>query len=138
MSIIQMPRTPILALSADVAERIAAGEVIERPVSVVKELVENALDAGARDIRVELRGGGLRLIRITDDGYGIPENELGHVCQRHTTSKISTVEDLSCLRTLGFRGEALASIATVAEVTLVSRAIETEAQGEEHPALQLT
>src|SRR6266487_715876 len=134
----ELHRTPLLILPPEVAERIAAGEVIERPVSAVKELVENALDAGARDIRVELRGGGLRLVRITDDGYGIPENELEHVCQRHTTSKISTVEDLSHLHTLGFRGEALASIAAVAEVTLVSRAIETEAQGEEHPALQLT
>src|ERR1700726_737816 len=131
MSIIQMPRTPILPLPQDVAERIAAGEVIERPVSVIKELVENALDAGARDIRVELRGGGLRLMRVTDDGYGIPENELEHVCQRHTTSKIRTVEDLSRLHTLGFRGEALASIVAVAEVELVSRASETEVVGEE-------
>src|SRR6266487_2748805 len=135
---VELHRTPLLILPPEVAERIAAGEVIERPVSAVKELVENALDAGARDIRVELRGGGLRLVRITDDGYGMPENELEHVCERHTTSKISTVEDLSHLHTLGFRGEALASIAAVAEVTLVSRAIETEAQGEEHPALQLT
>ncbi len=90
------------------------------------------------NIRVELRGGGLRLIRVTDDGYGIPEDELEHVCQRHTTSKISTVEDLSRLHTLGFRGEALASVTAVAEVELVSRAIETEAAGEEQPALQIT
>ncbi|HET8852112.1 MAG TPA: DNA mismatch repair endonuclease MutL [Ktedonobacteraceae bacterium] len=131
-------RSPILALSPDVAERIAAGEVIERPVSVVKELVENALDAGAHEIRVEIRGGGLRLIRVTDDGYGIPEDELERACARHTTSKISTVEDLSRLYTLGFRGEALASIAAVSELTLLSRAIETEALGEEHPAVWLT
>src|SRR2546430_4648911 len=102
MSIIQMPRTPILPLSQDVAERIAAGEVIERPVSVVKELIENAVDAGACDIRVEVRGGGLRLIRVTDDGYGIAEGDLECVCLRHTTSKIGTFEDLSRLHTLGF------------------------------------
>ncbi len=133
-----MQRTPLLVLSPDVAERIAAGEVIERPVSVIKELIENALDAGAHDIRVELRGGGLRLMRVTDDGYGIPEDELEQVCQRHTTSKISSVEDLSRLHTLGFRGEALASIVAVAEVELVSRAIETETTGDEQPALQIT
>ena len=88
-------RHPILILPPDVAERIAAGEVIERPVSVVKELVENALDAGAHEVRVEIRGGGLRLMRVTDDGYGIPEDELERACARHTTSKISTVEDLN-------------------------------------------
>src|SRR5437879_3663532 len=131
-------RTPILALSTDVAERIAAGEVIERPVSVVKELVENALDAGAHEIRVEVRGGGLRMIRVTDDGYGIPDDELERACARHTTSKICTVEDLNRLHTLGFRGEALASIATVAELTLVSRPIETEGLSEEASAATLT
>jgi len=134
----ELQRTPLLALPQEVAERIAAGEVIERPASVVKELVENALDAGARDIRVELRGGGLHLVRVTDDGYGIPEDELERVSQRHTTSKIRAVEDLGRLHTLGFRGEALASIAAVSEVVLVSRAIETETDGQEHPALQLT
>jgi DNA mismatch repair protein MutL len=134
----EIQRTPLLALPPEVAERIAAGEVIERPASVVKELVENALDAGARAIHVELRGGGLRLVRVTDDGYGIPEDELERVSQRHTTSKIRAVEDLGRLHTLGFRGEALASIAAVAEVILVSRAIETEVAGQEHPAQQLT
>src|SRR5205823_8492284 len=127
-------RNPILVLPTDVAERIAAGEVIERPVSVVKELVENALDAGAHEVRVEIRGGGLRLIRVTDDGYGIPEDELERACARHTTSKISTVEDLYRLHTLGFRGEALASIAAVSELTLVSRPIETEGLDEEAAA----
>ena len=123
-------RTPLLALPQDVAERIAAGEVIERPVSVVKELVENALDAGATEVRVEIRGGGLRLIRVTDGGYGIPEDELERAYLRHTTSKIRSVEDLSRLHTLGFRGEALASIAAVSEMTLLSRAIETETTNE--------
>src|SRR5712691_2904055 len=120
MTITHFSRAPIHALPPDVAERIAAGEVIERPVSVVKELLENALDAGAREIRVEMRGGGLRLMRVIDDGYGIPAEELERV------------------HTLGFRGEALASIAAVAEVNIVSRAIESEASGEEHPAASLT
>ena len=131
-------RNPILVLPADVAERIAAGEVIERPVSVVKELVENALDAGAHEVRVEIRGGGLRLMRVTDDGYGIPEDELERACARHTTSKISRVEDLNSLHTLGFRGEALASIAAVSELMLVSRPIETEGLEEEAAAASLT
>ncbi|MBE3558620.1 MAG: DNA mismatch repair endonuclease MutL [Ktedonobacteraceae bacterium] len=131
-------RAPLLTLPADVAERIAAGEVIERPVSVVKELVENALDAGARDVRVEVRGGGLLLVRVFDDGCGIPAEELEHVCQRHTTSKIRTYEDLERLHTLVFRGEALASIAAVAEVNLLSRAVETAEQGEEQPAYFVT
>src|SRR5437870_75011 len=133
-----LPRSPILMLSQDVAERIAAGEVIERPASVVKELVENALDAGAHEVRVEIRGGGLRLIRVTDDGYGIPEDELERACARHTTSKISSVEDLSRLHTLGFRGEALASIAAVSELTLVSRPIESENLVEESAAALIT
>ena len=131
-------RSPLLALAPDVAERIAAGEVIERPVSVIKELVENALDAGAKEIRVEIRGGGLRLMRVTDDGYGIPEGELERASLRHTTSKIRLVEDLSHLYTLGFRGEALASIAAVSETTLLSRAIETDGLGEDHAALSIT
>ena len=135
---LRTPRNPLLALAPDVAERIAAGEVIERPVSVIKELLENALDAGASEIRVEVRGGGLRLMRVTDDGYGIPEDELELVSLRHTTSKIRSVEDLSHLHTLGFRGEALASIVAVSEVTLLSRAIETDSLGENHAALSIT
>src|SRR6266516_2045864 len=131
-------RNPILVLPIDVAERIAAGEVIERPVSVVKELVEKALDAGAHEVRVEIRGGGLRLLRVTDDGYGIPEDELERACARHTTNKIRSVEDLNHLHTLGFRGEALASIAAVSELTLVSRPIETEGLNEEAAAALLT
>src|SRR5215469_13622875 len=124
-------RTPLLVLPPEVAERIAAGEVIERPVSVVKELLENALDAGANEIRVEVRGGGLRLLRVTDDGVGIPEHELEAACARHSTSKIRRVEDLDHLHTLGFRGEALASIAAVSELTLLSLAAEAEVRGEE-------
>ena len=131
-------RTPILTLAPDVAERIAAGEVIERPVSVVKELVENAIDADTHEIRVEIRGGGLRLIRVTDDGYGIPEDQLERASARHSTSKISHVEDLNHLQTLGFRGEALASIAAVSELTLLSRAVESEESGEEQAATFIT
>lgn len=138
MTITDFSRAPIAALPPDVAERIAAGEVIERPVSVVKELLENALDAGARDIRIEIRGGGLRLIRVADDGYGIPAGDLERACARHSTSKIRHVEDLEHLHTLGFRGEALASIAAVAEVNIVSRTIESETPGKEHPAASLT
>ena len=131
-------RTPILPLSPDVAERIAAGEVIERPVSVVKELVENALDADAHEIHIEIRGGGLQLIRVTDNGYGIIEEQLERAIARHSTSKIVGVDDLTTLSTLGFRGEALASIAAVSELMLLSRAIETESLGEEHPATFIT
>src|SRR5579859_4122519 len=133
-----LTRTPIHLLPQDVAERIAAGEVIERPVSVVKELVENALDAGSHEIRVEIRGSGLRLVRVTDDGNGIPEDELERACARHTTSKINTLEDLGRLHTLGFRGEALASIAAVSELTLLSRPIESEDLGEDSAAALLT
>jgi DNA mismatch repair protein MutL len=107
-------------LPPEIAERIAAGEVIERPVSVVKELVDNALDAGASDVRIDVEGGGLRLIRVADDGHGIPPDQLELAFQRHATSKIDDVRDLLEIATLGFRGEALPSIAAVAEVDVAS------------------
>ena len=111
----------IRKLSQEIIGRIAAGEVVERPASVVKEMVENAIDAGATHITVEVRGGGVEYLRITDDGKGIPAEEIRMAFERHATSKLQTAEQLFDIHTLGFRGEALASVAAVAKVTCTTK-----------------
>jgi len=111
----------IRKLSQEIIGRIAAGEVVERPASVVKELVENAIDAGASHVTVEIRGGGVEYLRITDDGKGIPAEEIRMAFERHATSKLTSAEQLFDIHTLGFRGEALASVAAVAKVTCTTK-----------------
>src|SRR5438876_6464465 len=111
----------IRLLSDQVANQIAAGEVVERPASVVKELVENALDAQANRIQVEIQAGGRSLIRVTDDGIGMSRDDALLCLERHATSKIQRAEDLSAIATMGFRCEALPSIASVSRMTLTTR-----------------
>src|SRR5256885_16990624 len=111
----------IRVLPDHISNLIAAGEVVERPASVAKELVENAIDASAMRLVIDVESGGRRLLKITDDGEGMSRDDAILAFERHATSKISSAEDLSAIATLGFRGEALASIASVARVELVTR-----------------
>src|ERR671922_2417193 len=122
----------IRILSDDIANRIAAGEVVERPASVVKELMENSLDAGAAKISIDVEEGGRRLIRVTDDGEGMSPEDARACFGRHATSKLYEPDDLFSIKTLGFRGEALPSIASVSRLIL-----ETQAEGAAGTAIEV-
>ena len=111
----------IRVLDQNVIDKIAAGEVVERPKSIVKELVENSIDAGATRITVEIRDGGKEYIRVTDNGCGIPGDEIRLACERHATSKLTTADELSGIATLGFRGEALSTISAVTETEIITK-----------------
>ena len=126
-SSVPQSQASIQVLAPDVVERIAAGEVVERPVSVVRELVDNAIDAGASEIRVDIRGGGLRSIRVADNGTGVRSDQVDLALRHHATSKIRDVHDLLDISSLGFRGEALPSIAAVSEMTILTAAQDSTA-----------
>ena len=116
----------IRQLPIGLVNKIAAGEVIERPASVVKEMLENSIDAGATHVELVVEGGGIELIRISDNGYGIPSDQLELAVAPHATSKLETSDDLFDVKTLGFRGEALASIAEISHLTLRSRTADSD------------
>ena len=111
-------------LDKDTIDKIAAGEVVERPASIVKELLENSIDAGSSSVTVEIKNGGIDLIRITDNGCGIPSGEVKKAFLRHATSKIVSDKDLISIKSLGFRGEALSSIAAVSKIYIITNTTE--------------
>ena len=118
---LKQPSASISVLPQEVVDQIAAGEVVQRPASVVKELIENCLDAGSTNIIIHVEKGGLSKLIVTDNGRGIPKTDLALAATRHATSKLSTVQDFKTLQTFGFRGEALASMSMVSKLTITSR-----------------